>query len=130
MKIGFCRGLRVGIDEQSFGADVSREASTLLPDALSVEPLEIHRGVDAVTNLSSSFHTDAKIQYPFLRASNISIQDDLLKSTIEGDSIGANVPIILSLRPTSRELDPRSGFFNHWPNSIQIQNRVRPRTKS
>ena len=36
LKIGFCRRLRVGIDEQSFETDVPREASPLLPDTLSV----------------------------------------------------------------------------------------------
>jgi hypothetical protein len=57
LKIGFCRGLRVGIDEQSFGTDVPREASPLLPDTLSVEPLEIYQGVDTETNLFPSLQT-------------------------------------------------------------------------
>ena len=81
LKIGFCRGLRVGIDEQSFGTDVPREASPLLPDTLSVEPLEIHHGVDAETNLLSPLQTVPKIQCRFLRASTVSFQDDLLNTT-------------------------------------------------
>ena len=68
LKIGFWRGLRVGIDEQSIETDVPREASPLLPDTLSVEPLEIHHGVDAETNLFSSLQTVPKIQCRFLRA--------------------------------------------------------------
>jgi hypothetical protein len=81
LKIGFCRGLRIGIDEQSIETDVPREASPLMPDTFSVEPLEIHHGVDAETNLFSSLQTVPKIQRRFLRASTISFQDDLLNTT-------------------------------------------------